>query len=254
MTEHFRVPSLKKIIIWLIVISCISFTFGGVITVLDGGRYAGNVGEKEIQLVIPPESAERAMISLEMVSGKMNVSTGRGDALLSGTIRSIYARNGPEKSYSVENGIGMLSLSQESSMFLDPLEKVDDWNLTLQQNIPFDLSLKSGTGEIRLDVGNAKMTSLRIDAGAGDVTVDLTTWKGSHLPVSISSGLGSLSVILPRDTSIAAETSNGFGSRTISGLDGEDGHYYHNDPVPGSPVISLAIKQGLGDLTLVTDH
>lgn len=253
MIEHIRIPSLRHVIIWLFAISCVSFAIGEAITILDGGKYAGTVGEKEIQVAIFPEAAERALISLEMESGRMNVSSGMSDTLLAGTIQSTYARNGPRQAYVVTDGIGTLSISQESSILFDPLEKVDNWNFTLHQEIPFDLSLKSGTGDINLDIGAAKMTSLRIDAGAGDVMVNLTRWKGSHLPVSISSGLGSLSVILPKETSIAAETDNGLGSRTISGLDGRDGQYYHTVTSPGSPVISLSIKQGLGDLTLTIE-
>ncbi|PKL59621.1 MAG: hypothetical protein CVV33_06895 [Methanomicrobiales archaeon HGW-Methanomicrobiales-4] len=180
------------------------------------------------------------------------MTSGNSDTLLCGTFRSTNLRDGPKQAYTVMDGIGMLTISQESSIFFDPIEKIEGWNISLHQTTPIDLILKSGTGDISLHTRTVNLTSLDIDAGAGDVIVDLTEWKGNHLPVSISSGLGSLSVILPQKTSIAAETDNGLGSRTISGLEGGDGHYYHTETTPGSPVISLSIKQGLGDLTLKT--
>ena len=254
MNSHIRLPSLKHVIIWLFAISVISFVIGGVITVFDGGKYTGTAGEKEVIVNISPQDARHSLISLEIESGEVNITAGDGRALVSGLIRSKYGNEGPIQSYSLVNGTGTLTITQESSMFFDPLEKEDAWDLSIHPDIPVALSIASGTGNISLDTGSAALSGIDLNAGAGNIMVDLSEWNGTHLPVSIQSGLGSILILLPESATIGADTENGLGSRAISGLDGTQGHYYRTSSVSGAPVISLAISQGLGDLTLKVVH
>ena len=250
MSNHIRLPSLNQFIIWLFALSVISFTLGGVITTLYGGNYTDTAREKQIPVTILRQDAQNALISLEIEGGTVNVTSGDQKALLSGVIRSKNAHEGPFQSYMETNGTGMLTIRQETSMFFDPLEKEDIWDLTVCPDIPVALSVVSGTGDVSIDAGSASLTGLNIKTGTGDITLNLTGWNENHLPVTIEAGLGDILILLPKTATIGASTEHGLGSRTITGFEGADGRYYHTSPIPGASMISLSINQGLGDLTM----
>jgi hypothetical protein len=250
MNIHIRPPPLKQILVWLFIISIISFAIGGAITYLDGGKSTITARERVIPVNIFTQEAQSAQISFEIDSGAVNITAGDTNALVSGKIRSKNAHDGPHQSYTVVNGTGILSLTQESSFFFDPLEKEDTWDLSLHPDIPVALSIESGAGNISVKTGSLPLTSLTIDAGAGDILVDLSRWKGIHLPVAIQEGLGTLILLLPEKATIGADIDNGLGTRTITGLEGGDGHYFHTSSLVQAPVLSVSINQGLGDLTM----
>jgi len=253
MTLPTWVPSLREVIIWLFIISMVSFAIGGVITVMDGGKYKGNVTTLTVPILIPGTSISHSQVSLILEQGVLNISAGSGDTLINGTIKSKNAIIGPVNTYSTNNQTGILKIRQESTEFFDPREIEDTWDLTLHPDIPVDLSIECNAGELNINPGSCNLTSLFITCGTGDVFINLSAWNGSHLPASISLGIGSISVLVPEDASIAADTKTGVGSRTIEGLTGSEGVYFYTGSNSESSVISLSITQGVGDLTLKRD-
>lgn len=245
-----RLPSLRQIIIWLVIITVVSFAIGGIITKIDGEHYRTTNGDKITPVNISPNGVENAEVSLEMETGSINLSEGTDEYLLSGDISGKNTQKGPTQTFETRNGTGYLTIKQESTVALDPISKEDTWNLALCRNIPISLSIISGTGSVSYQSGSLNLTNLAIHLGTGDLLVDLSSWKGRHLPVVINAGLGSVTIILPQDASIAASLESGLGSRTISGFEGGEGSYFHTGSDHNVSAISLSIKQGIGDLTM----
>lgn len=250
MSDGIRVPSLRQVIIWLVIISCVSFAIGGIITGIDGGKYEGTWSEKITEINVSPGDVKNTEVSLEMETGSIDISANKTDALISGTVSGKNANAGPYQSYNISDRTGYLTIRQEHSIPLDPLSREDTWNFSMGQDLPTSLSVKSGTGSVRIRPGHANLTGLFVEIGTGDLAIDLSEWRGTHLPALIKGGIGSITIILPPDTSLAANVDAGIGSRTITGLEGGDGTYYHSVPDRQAPVISLSVNQGIGDLTM----
>ena len=207
--------------LWLFVITCISIAIGGLITILDGGHYAGRTGEIVTPVLLPLKNTEKTLISLEMNQGSINLSSGTGPGIISGTLKSKYSVSGPSQSYSEAGDTGTFVISQEASRFYEIIDKEDEWNLTVSTDVPADVSINCHIGDVSVDTGSLDLSSLQIMSGTGDVLVNLSSYTGKHLPVSVYAGIGSVKILLPPYASVAADTENGIGSRTISGLEGE---------------------------------
>ncbi len=250
MNTGIRIPPLRQIIIWLAIISVVSFSIGGIITVLEGGSYKSGKNSTVTPVEIKSGEIKNAVVSLEIDSGSINLSPGTTDSLMSGNITGLHAQIGPDILYTSTEQVGHLSIKQESSLSFDPFIKEDQCDLSLRQDMPTSLSITMGSGDLRILPGRANLTDLLIDQGTGDLTLDLSRWKGTHLMGSIDEGVGSMIILLPKNASIAARVENGIGSRSIIGLDGEKGTYYHTVLERQTPVISLSVNQGIGDLTM----
>ncbi|HWQ64580.1 MAG TPA: toast rack family protein [Methanospirillum sp.] len=250
MTSGISFPPLRKIIIWLFIISVISFTIGAIITAIEGNSYKSQYQSKVTPVEIESGKIDHAIVTLEMDSGSINLSENYTTNLISGSILGGHAQKGPDISYTSMDKVGHLNLKQESSMCLDPLSKEDQWDLALGQKVPTSLSIIMNTGNLRIQPGNANLTDLSIKQGTGDLILDLSGWSGTHLMGSIEEGIGSMTILLPVDASIATHVENGIGSRSILGLDGEKGTYFHAVQDRQAPVISLSVNQGIGDLTM----
>nr|WP_319538233.1 toast rack family protein [uncultured Methanospirillum sp.] len=254
MNTGIRVPPLRQIIIWLLIISVVSFAIGAIIAGLEGNSYRSKYQSTVTPVEIESGTINHAIVALEMDSGSINLSEDQFTSLISGNISGVHAQKGPDISYTSMDEVGHLSMKQESSMWLDPISKEDHWNLALGQKVPTSLSIMMNTGDLRIQPGDANLTDLSIKQSTGDLTLDLSEWKGTHLMGSIDEGIGSMTILLPADASIATHVENGIGSRSILGLEGEKGTYYHTVQDRQSPVISLSVNQGIGDLTMKVVH
>lgn len=250
MISGIRFPPIRQIIIWLFIISVISFTIGAIITAIEGNSYKSQYQSTVTPVEIESGKIEHAIVTLEMDSGSINLSDNNTTNLITGNISGQHAQKGPDISYTSTDKVGHLKIKQESSMYLDPLSKSDTWNLTLGQTVPTSLSIIMNTGDLQIQPGNANLTDLSIIQGTGDLILDLSGWSGTHLMGSVEEGIGSMTILLPADASIATHVENGIGSRSILGLDGEKGTYSHTVQDQHAPVISLSVNQGIGDLTM----
>jgi len=250
MIAGIRLPALQQVIIWLVIITVLSFSIGTAITILEKGSYRPVEQETVTPVQISPGDITHASITLKMDSGRINISAGAEDNLISGVITGKNGENGPDLSYKCAENVGHLNITQESTLWFDPISKEDQWNLSLGQDIPTSLGIQMGSGNLVLSTGKTNLTDLSVNQGTGDLTIDLSEWSGEHLLSSINGGVGRISIILPSETSIAARVEAGMGSRTISGLEGEEGIYYHLIPDRQVPVISLSVNQGIGDFTM----
>ncbi|MDD1727566.1 MAG: toast rack family protein [Methanospirillum sp.] len=250
MITGIRLPALRQVIIWLVIISVLSFSIGTAISILEKGSYRPIEQETVTPIQITPGDITHASINLKLDSGRINISAGGKENLISGVIEGRNAKNGPDLSYTSMGKVGYLNVTQESTLWFDPISKEDYWNLSLGQDVPTSLYIQIGSGDLVLRPGKTNLTDLSVNQGTGDLTIDLTEWRGAHLLSSIDGGVGRISIILPPGTSIASRVEAGIGSRTISGLEGEEGIYYHLIPDRQVPVISLSVNQGIGDFTM----
>jgi len=110
------------------------------------------------------------------------------------------------------------------------------WNVHLSPNVPVDPNINSGVGDTSLDLGNLKLTNLKLVSGVGRVTVTLPAGDSAY-PASIEDGVGSVDIRIQKQGSINLKINGGVGSIHLS--------------VPRDVGVRLISKYPLGSVNLL---
>lgn len=71
-----------------------------------------------------------------------------------------------------------------------------DIDVRVAGDVPVDLQVQAGAGDIRVDLSGMRVTAASVEAGAGDIVVVLPTPRGD-VPVRIQSGAADITVDVP---------------------------------------------------------
>ena len=244
-------PSLRKVMIWLFIIMVSAFAVGTVFFVLDAPGKDLSDGSW-IPVSTPPEEITAARIHLEIDSGSVVLTEGHGSSLLSGRVHGTRRDAAPRLSYLNMDGTAMVGIERQDDLVQFLFGDEEAWELALNNQVPSEIAIMSGTGDITIACGRAPITGLELESGVGSVSLDLTEWSGDHFAATISSGVGDITILLPEDAHIAVALSSGLGDVSVHGLSGDTNGYYHHPVLADAPSLDLAISQGIGDLTIRT--
>jgi DUF4097 and DUF4098 domain-containing protein YvlB len=116
--------------------------------------------------------AKSARMVLKMHTGDLNVQGGAQD-LLNAKFASNVPGWMPEVSYTIENGVGLLSLQQpENPRYV--LGKIQyQWDLKLKKDLPIDLQARLTNGNLDLQLGEMDLTRLDASTSSGNITLNL---------------------------------------------------------------------------------
>ena len=222
-----------------------------VLTMLGAGCGFGPVttGETRNETVsLDIGEAKAARVELRMGTGELNVTAGT-PKLLEGK----FTYNVPEWKLAVDHRSGEtaeLKISQPGSVgtFGDTM---NDWDVTLNGELPIEVSAHLGAGEANLELGRANLTRVDVNIGAGEVEVNLRGEPKRGYDVQIRGGVGKTVVYLPKDAGVAATATKGIGAINIEGLEQRDGVWVNPDRVGAPVTIRLDVKGGVGEIRLV---
>lgn len=244
------IPSLQKLMTWLLLIIIISFAIGGIIMVFDGRDYP-YLNENSHQILIPSEGVDKTHIILDVDAGSINITSGSGPELLQGIVHSI-GRNPPGLSETTVNRTKNIVRKRAHGIMHDFISSEENWDISIQNSTDTSLLLSLGNGYINLSPGDARITELGIECGAGSAFINLSSWHGKNLPVRIDGGIGDITVLFPEKSYVAVAMEHCIGKLKITGFEGDEKRYYHRVQAADAPVIEVSISQGMGDLTLKT--
>jgi hypothetical protein len=198
---------------------------------------------------VPLEGASELQARIEMAAGELNLHSDTTAAMDADFRYSKAAWQEPVVEYSVEESVGVLSVSQPN---LDSgLEMVgpahSTWDIGLTGDVPLDLDAKLGAGESSLDLSGLDVRSLNVLTGAGETTVDLTGPRTSDVGAVMTCGVGELRVHVPSQTGVRVRVlGGGIGDFTADGFT-KSGDTYVNDAYETSDVkIEILLHRGIG--------
>jgi N-terminal domain of toast_rack, DUF2154/Domain of unknown function (DUF5668) len=205
-------------------------------------------GTRHITKIVEPQRAKSARAKLQMGAGQLTINSGAGD-LLDADFTYSGSYEEPRIDYSVADGVGQLSISQDSHS-LHFGRSQNDWILHFSKDIPLDLTVEMGAGQGNLHLREIPLTRLDLHMGAGQMDVDLTGDRKTDLTADIEGGVGQADIRLPKNVGVIAHASGGIGSIDVRGLK-HDGDSYTNDAYGKSPAtIRLKVEGGIGQINL----
>lgn len=198
--------------------------------------------------------AERVVIEVEIGIGKLNVTSG-SPALLDAEFTYNVEEWAPTVDYSVSNGKGLLFITQPNAEGKSTPDKArNEWELSLGDEVPLDLSIDMGVGNVHLDLGDLKLTDLSVDQGVGNVKINLVGEHTADLKASVDGGVGEITVMVPSSIGVRVHADTGIGSFSTHGLKERDGAFVNDAYGETESTISLSIDAGIGKITVETEN
>jgi hypothetical protein len=103
--------------------------------------------------------------------------------------------------------------------FFNIFDRSDDltWRIGLAPDIPLELDVSGGVGEMDLDLTDLQLDDLMVAVGVGGVNLRLPEPQESYRVV-INGGVGSTEITLPRNVAVRVETTVGVGGINTPGF------------------------------------
>src|ERR671921_2775293 len=154
---------------------------------------------------VDPKNAQTARAQLKMGAGELHI-TGGADQLMEADFSYNVSKWKPKVSYDVSGDEGKLVVRQggaEGSNLTG--EARNEWDISLNDEVPTDLVVRLGAGESDLDLDSLTLTGVDVRMGAGKSTVDLTGDYAQGFDATIEGGVGQATVLLPSEIGVKAK-------------------------------------------------
>jgi hypothetical protein len=199
---------------------------------------------------VDPKNAQSARAQLKMGAGELTI-TGGADQLMEADFSYNVSNWKPKVNYDVSGQEGELIVKQGSAEGANLSgEARNEWDISLNDELPTDLVVQMGAGESNLDVDSLTLTGVDLQMGAGKTTVDLTGDYAQDFEASIQGGVGEATVLLPSEVGVKAKAEGGLGKINAKGLKRE-GDSYVNDAYGESDVtLNVDVQGGVGEINL----
>jgi len=247
---------MPRIIHILLYIMIISFLAGGILILVNGGTFISFTGleeKKTEQIHIPCNDTKEFTLDLSVETGSVLIKPMDKEAatsmLMEATVQSTHPVS--DRLFVVtQNQSTLAGVQREECDIFDTLSE-EDWDIYLNPDCATSLSVLLGDGDARLYLDSINLTSLDVSVGTGTLVVYVTGADIAVLPVRITNGIGHTEIILPENAQIHATVQKGIGDLSVTGFEQIKKYWVHTNTEP-SPVITLEVDQGIGDLVMYT--
>src|SRR5688572_8644162 len=190
------------------------------------------------------DDSKTVRVGIRMGGGELKVTSGTGKLM-----EGAFAYNVPDWKPIIEYKAGELTLAQPgySASFGNA---VNNWDVTLNNTVPLDLTANLGAGEANLELGKMNLSRVELTIGAGEMNVDLRGDPKRDYTVQIRGGVGETTVHLPKDVGISATATKGIGDISTEGLEQRDGVWVNPDRIGAPVTVRLDVKGGVGQINL----
>jgi hypothetical protein len=240
---------MKRLVLLLVAAVAVAL-FAGACGTQPGGTQQ-QVGKMQSESKsVDPKNAQSARAQLKMGAGELHL-TGGADQLMEGEFSYNVSEWKPKVSYDVSGEEGELVVKQRSAEGAGLSgDARNEWDISLNDEVPTDLVVQMGAGESNLDLDNLALTGLKLQMGAGKTTVDLTGDYAQNFDASIQGGVGEATVLLPSEVGVKAKAEGGLGKINAEGLK-RVGNSYVNDVYGESDInLSVEVQGGIGQINL----
>jgi hypothetical protein len=140
----------------------------------------------------------------------LGVSLGAGDLTVSGGSAALVdARvTGGEMRVRTERRDGRVEVDIDPEHEIDLFPSGVELDVAVASDVPVDLQVEAGAGDLRVDMRGLRVTRAQVEAGAGDITVVLPTPQG-EVAVRVESGAAEITIEVPDGVEVRISVSGG---------------------------------------------
>jgi uncharacterized protein DUF2154 len=215
-----------------------------------GGPQVGKM--RHASKAVDQKNAQSARAQLKMGAGELNL-TGGSDKLMEGEFSYNVSDWEPKVSYAVSGKKGELVVKQGSAKGVGLSGRArarNEWDISLNDEVPTDLVVQVGAGESDLDLDSLTLTGADLQMGAGQATVDLSGDYTRDFDATIEGGVGEATVLLPSEVGVKAKAQGGLGKINAQGLKKVGGSYVNDSYGESDTNLSVEVKGGVGEINL----
>lgn len=222
------------------------------IAVIGCNRWTTSVNEVRTESqAVEIISATSAKVQVEFAAGELTVQGG-AENLMDADFRYNVDVWKPQVRYSENGAQGELIVSQPGSDQAPVVTGlINEWTLLFTNDVPLDLFVRSGAGNIELDLGSLNLTSLIIESGVGNTNVNLDGNWDHDVTASIQGGVGQLIVNLPADMGVFVDVDT-FDNVSANGLIVAESGYVNKTYGTAPHTLTLKLEAGIGSVILTT--
>jgi hypothetical protein len=197
------------------------------------------------------EGAVKAQVNLEPPVGYLRLHALTDSAnLLEGSI-ALQGNETFASDFNVSGDTAMLRIKGESVFVgLGPTSgRSRAWDMQLNGDVPTDLTINMGVGEIDLDLSELNLTNVHVSMAMGSVKVVLP--QNQSLSMTLSGAMQSITLVVPPSTGVRIHLRGGLTAATMPPGYTQDGKVYQSASYEASAQkIEVYASQALGTLTV----
>jgi len=223
-----------------------------------------------------------AEVNINTAEGNLTIDrfTGSEQVLASGTLQYFENQGPPSRNLNSSNGQAALTLrggNTRQPWFHFPWAACNgaiEWQIHLNAAVSFDITARSGGGNVRLDLTGMVVTRVSADtgggnmdvvlpdhaanlsvaakAGAGNVTIDLGTGTTGSNTVNANSGAGNVVVRVPGGIAARVHATTGLGKVIVDPrFNRTDKNTYQSPDYDGAAdKVEIIIHSGAGNVSV----
>lgn len=154
----------------------------------------------------------------------------------------------PRTTHSVSGEKAFISL-KDAERPVNLSKQFSRWELWLNEEVPAEISLRTGAARTELALYNLDVTRLQLKAGAGDFTIHLGTRESN---IKVESGASNLTIFVPERIGIRLEAKGGLIS--VNGdaagiLKKAERNYESTKLGEKDAIVQLEVVMGAGSIT-----
>ena len=146
--------------------------------------------------------AEKAVLELDVGAGRLQLSAGASDQMLSGRIETLQGVETLTRTARPENGAMVYRLLSDAPDAVREPERWPEWTLQVNPDVPLELSVRGGTGPSELNLSELNVTNVVLEATNSRPTV-IFPEKG-HVNAVVEGGTSRTTLIIPSGVALKA--------------------------------------------------
>ena len=216
------------------------------------------------------DGAERAEVKIDVDAGRVEITADDPPAadVAPNLVSAVYDVTGsgwaPKADYSVTDGVGSLTLRQDTLTGLDLTEAEDaaggnfdvTWDLAFNPTVPSRLEVDIDAGEAEIIAAGLTLEDLDVEVEAGQIELDLRgVWTTAPGPIKLKTSGGRIVIKVPSGVGVRIDASTSFAGRVVTGdgLAKLDGDWINLSYGQTAITINVEADATVGEITLETD-
>ena len=214
---------------------------------------SATVGEtKKEDKAIDVSGEKELKVDLNMGVGKLEVK-GSCDKILDAKFTYNVERWKPEIDYSKTGDKGDLKISNPGGSFngMDGSKVKNQWDVSLNKDIPLSIDLEAGVGDCNLNLSDMNLKQLIIEAGVGNIKVDVSGNYKNDVDVKVEGGVGNTTIYVPKNMGVRVNAEKGVGKIDVDGFKTQGSNTFINDSYENAKNrMEVDVEAGVGNITI----